>query len=321
MAVTLPDSVRCVTPQKKSFSKVVTQNDKVVSSEVVLRWDDTLGNGKNSFSLICHQKETSIGHPRWTQESTGASPELLESYFPELLAYLPYRGMFADGPLYYLKNTLFLAGTKDCFGGESGVQRKTKDGVLRWKLPVTPFYFVDSNKKPAPYINEFEPVLSEGKSRELSRAQAILGVGPVSEDELLLEPETLEELLRKKYPELPEITIKNAVYCAGDRDYHGLRAGEHRRYAEGLMWQQKSRPFSIRYADEQPDAEIVEYVPVLGDGKERELDVARHSAVWLGASDEELMLPEDQLAERLVARLPALMYKFKEDIEKLGFVY
>lgn len=56
-----------------------------------------------------------------------------------------------------------------------------------------------------------------------------------------------------------------------------------------------------------------------GEGKERELDSARHAAIWPDATDEELTAPG--LEERLKARLPKLLEDFRKDIEALGFVF
>jgi hypothetical protein len=55
------------------------------------------------------------------------------------------------------------------------------------------------------------------------------------------------------------------------------------------------------------------------EGKERELDAARRSAVWPDATDAELTEPG--LKERLEARLPALLDEFKTAVESLGFTY
>lgn len=53
--------------------------------------------------------------------------------------------------------------------------------------------------------------------------------------------------------------------------------------------------------------------------KKRELDSARHSAIWPEATDEELTAPN--LKDKLIERLPALMKDFKEMVESLGFIY
>lgn len=56
-----------------------------------------------------------------------------------------------------------------------------------------------------------------------------------------------------------------------------------------------------------------------GEGKERELELARSSAIWPEATDEQLCA--DNLEEVLRARLPGLMKEFKKDIKALGFVF
>jgi len=61
------------------------------------------------------------------------------------------------------------------------------------------------------------------------------------------------------------------------------------------------------------------YEPDTKTAKVRNLDHARHSAVWTDATDEELTAPG--LKERLEARLPALMAEFRQAVESLGFTW
>ena len=56
-------------------------------------------------------------------------------------------------------------------------------------------------------------------------------------------------------------------------------------------------------------------------GKQRNFEAARVSAIWEDATNEELSLPADELKQKLIDRLPALMAEFKKDVEKLGFIY
>jgi len=56
-----------------------------------------------------------------------------------------------------------------------------------------------------------------------------------------------------------------------------------------------------------------------GEGKARELDAARSTAIWPDATDAELTAPG--LEERLTARLPALLREFRAAMESLGFVF
>lgn len=122
--------------------------------------------------------------------------------------------------------------------------------------------------------------------------------------------------------------IANTLYHAGDRDYNGLRKGEKRQIRTGrtgkLCWIRTVSADLPKYvdADEQPtETATVTYEPWyrVGEGKERELDAARRSAIWLDATDEELLA--DDLKQRLIERHPALMEEFQAAVESLGFVY
>ena len=53
------------------------------------------------------------------------------------------------------------------------------------------------------------------------------------------------------------------------------------------------------------------------EGKVRDLDAARATAIWPEATDEDLTT--DGLKERLEARLPALLAEFRAAVEGLGF--
>lgn len=128
----------------------------------------------------------------------------------------------------------------------------------------------------------------------------------------------------------------NVLYHASDRDYRGLLKGEKRQLVNGRtklpVWQRvvrngKGESVSISSSDwvdsaEKPnEALTVDFEPVwiVGEGKERQLDFARSSAVWPEATDEELTSPD--LAERLQERLPALLEAFQEAVESLGFTF
>lgn len=132
--------------------------------------------------------------------------------------------------------------------------------------------------------------------------------------------------------------IANTVYFANDRDCWGLRKGERRQITNGRTgkpsWELVARHKGTgevlpvhklekyRDADTLPECEyqlIWQSWDQVGEGKPRELDKARHAAVWLDATDEELTEPG--LEARLQTRLPGLMREFKQAIEELGFTY
>lgn len=132
----------------------------------------------------------------------------------------------------------------------------------------------------------------------------------------------------------PMYYIANTVYHAGDKDCHGLRAGEFRQHTsrgphqnngiEGVPnWELviPAREARDVYATEKPAPVVCEWKPCgrTGDGKARDLEAARHSAVWPEATDAELCA--DDLADKLRARLPALMADFRSDMTGIGFIY
>ena len=128
--------------------------------------------------------------------------------------------------------------------------------------------------------------------------------------------------------------VANTLYHASDRDCWGLRKGERRQVRNGktgkLSWRraildsqgQEVEPDKYLDSDTKPPITYtVEYVPLehIGEGKARELDLARPTAVCPAATDEELLAPD--LEAKLTARLPQLLEAFKQDIEALGFTY
>lgn len=157
----------------------------------------------------------------------------------------------------------------------------------------------------------------------------------------------MHEEVAKHFPELapfikwhltssdgPMHYLGNVTYHAGNLDHWGLAAGEFRQHTsrgprqnggvEGVPnWELSEVPNRTCYAMEKPAPVTLEWVPygITGEGKKRELDFARSSAVWPDATDEQLSLPKAELESLLIARLPALMAEFKTAVESLGFVY
>lgn len=57
------------------------------------------------------------------------------------------------------------------------------------------------------------------------------------------------------------------------------------------------------------------------EGKARELDAARSTAVWPEATDEQLSQPREALRADLEARLPALIADFRADMDRCGLYW
>ncbi len=135
----------------------------------------------------------------------------------------------------------------------------------------------------------------------------------------------------------PLCYLANTLYSAGDKDCFGGRKGEVRWWKYNVSISPSEHGIARRFvfnpdephklldkkeAEEMAvrlDGEIVPVPWVYFEGKDRELDTARRSAIWPDATDEELM--SDNLKDKLLERLPALMEEFKRDMEELGFEY
>ena len=115
--------------------------------------------------------------------------------------------------------------------------------------------------------------------------------------------------------------ITNTVYHASARDCWGYLAGEQQHDKEGLLlWNVTQIGSGYIHSAIKPDlSEYYEIKPVLGEGKEPDLNAARHSAIWPEATDNELYA--DDLKERLEARLPGLLAEFQKTMENLGFTF
>ena len=116
--------------------------------------------------------------------------------------------------------------------------------------------------------------------------------------------------------------VANTTHLAGDRDCWGLRAGESRQIRNGktgqLCWTMRGIVAKYYDGDSPPnEAVVVKWEPLLriGEGKKRELDLARSAACWPEATDEELSVEPEELKATLQARLPALLARFRADVK------
>lgn len=126
--------------------------------------------------------------------------------------------------------------------------------------------------------------------------------------------------------------IANTLYHAGDRDHNGLREGETRQIINGRTklpcWKLEGLPdYSGRTFDglesELPAVPVPHWAPWnrVGEGKARDLDAARRTAIWPDATDEELTAPPAELRAKLEERHPALIAAFRGDMESAGLLW
>ena len=144
--------------------------------------------------------------------------------------------------------------------------------------------------------------------------------------------------------------IANTLYHAGNLDAYGLRKGETRQIRNGrtgeLCWKLEAVNTGPGLFKSPPSDPKVETIPLyllvdsgecpvapvapalkwvpwnrVGEGKDRHLELARLSAAWPEATDEELMQEAEELKKALLARLPVLMEEFKKTMLSVGFVW
>ena len=153
----------------------------------------------------------------------------------------------------------------------------------------------------------------------------------------------LHDEVRRRFPELAHLLrwhlcgtdapmhyVANTVYMAGDRDCYGLRKGETRPLSRPdgspiMEWRTDDGLSHYKLPKPTEGAEPIVFwacqAERIGEGKERQFDAARRSAVWPDATDEELSQDREALTDALIVRLTALMEAFQADVEAFGFVW
>ena len=84
-----------------------------------IRHDDECGNGHNSFSITGNIDEKKK-NGQWYSVACGCIHDEISKHFPGLKPFIKWHLTSTDGPMHYLGNTLYHAGTKDCWGKEKG---------------------------------------------------------------------------------------------------------------------------------------------------------------------------------------------------------
>jgi hypothetical protein len=127
-------------------------------------------------------------------------------------------------------------------------------------------------------------------------------------------------------PDGPLHYFANSAYFAGDLDCWGYRKDEQRRANDSglplwrISWEQ-AKTLGLDTLVAVAEKPCHDATPWLMEGKDREPDLARRSALWPDASDADLMLPKEALMQQLHDRLPGLMQGFKAQLEAAGFTY
>ena len=256
----------------QKIKKVVyyTEDGTAYRITATIRHDDECGNGHNSFSITGNMDEKKK-NGQWYSVACGCIHEEISKHFPELKLFIKWHLTSTEGPMHYLGNTLYHAGTKDCWGKEKGEPYQYEHQIKFASFPVTfkfPAKFIAWTKNQTTGTFKICEVKHEKRNGDT-------------------------------YDFKPKYT------------FHGI-AGE---------WYQC--PFDSKEEAEQFEAafnnipyEVVSKATAWGEGKEPDLEGARHCAIWPDATLEQL-----QNKELLEARLPTLMAEFQKDVESLGLTF
>lgn len=279
-----------ISKQKFTVSRYCTLDGERVHVRASVRFDDECRNGYETFAITGEVREVRKDFTTGLEYtpsgdrymlSCGCVHEHIAAAFPELAPFIKWHLTSTPGPMHYAANAIYFAGDKDCYGLRAGEARIYRDGL---RFPNGLFYSVESSsllKHLRELIERREPL---GDANEL----------PAHDDG----------------------SASGSLLWAGGATFDGFinpsNIPPFKTYQEAHSFHEAFNTClgSVRF-------ERIPYA--LSKGKPRELDAARRSAVWLDATDDELTAPG--LAERLAARLPALLAEFKADMLALGFTW
>ncbi len=254
-----------------------------------VRHDDKCGNGYNTFAITgdLYEPHRQPGESKITHKdgkilwlnSGGCLHKEIAEHIPELAPYIKWHLCSTDGPMHYLANVLYMAGNKDCWHRAPGEPSAFSYAVRFDNCPV-------SHHIPGKFWKFLQERQGTGDFQVIAIAHkesTVLGC----ESKPHFDPKYTFIGFAEKWHECPfDSKVEADEFC------------------EGMN---------------RCKVEFVKLATSFSEGKARELDAARRSAIWPEATDEELMAPD--LEEKLKARHPKLMEEFRAAVEKLGFTY
>jgi hypothetical protein len=284
----LPASVRRTRnePQYKHFGpRAIAGYGTGAAITAKVEWDDSCGNGVNSFSVTANVTAPKPhGHRGyWDRDvAGGCMHDEIAKAFPEIAHLIKWHLVSADGPMHYLANVRYFAGDRDYHGKRKGEPWAWDDCVRFGKNPIA--HKLDS--KFCAFICEHAP-------------------------EFDFEVIRIDHEERGK-PGAYQFAPKFTFGGFGDR-WHECPFDSEEEALAFLHALRRCEP-------------VFDKIPTQwAEGKARELEFARSSAIWPDITDAELIAladgPKDEYERAMLARLPALMAEFKRDVEALGFTY
>lgn len=246
-----------------------------------IRFDDNCKNGRESFAITATIANPGDIDRNWL--AGGCCHDEIAAAFPELAHLIPWHLTSLDGPMHYAANAVYMAGDRDHHGKRAGEPWAWETAVRFGAVPI--------RHKVPKGLKLFLDSLADYDPAGREAALEVLAVAYVGES-----------------------------YSTTFSPYYQF-AGQ-----PPLKWHDcpfKSEDAALRFADAFLNhSPVFEQVPTLwSEGKARDLDAARRVAVWPEATDAELMQEPDALRAALEARLPALLERFRADIDGAGFAF
>ena len=278
-ATTLPITAESKRTRKQVKTFTKTLPDKFQKITVSVRWDDECGNGHNSFAITADIWKTDIKLNPVRWDMGSCCHDEIKAAFPELAPLIKWHLCSSDGPMHYVANTVYNAEDRDCWGHRKGEPSNFEQVVQFGDNPIK--HKIRSSF--AKFLQAYKAGVGGNFDFEVIRYDHENKPG----DSYKFAPKFTYGGYAEKWHECPFDTEPEAL------DFlKALQTGKPQFLSIPTAW---------------------------SDGKARELDSARHAAVWPDATDEELTAPG--LKERLEARLPALLVEFRAAVESLGFTW
>lgn len=247
-----------------------------------VEFDDELRNGANSFAITCTIDEIK-SNGRIVDYGGGADHVEIARAFPELAHLAQWHLCATDGPMQYVANTVYLAGDRDPRGKRAGEPWAFSEAIQFGDNPIKH----KVKRKFWQFLKDAKPHNGRGA----------------------YDFEVIEVAERKES-------------TSGKTEYY-------RKYTFGgfaAKWYEcpfdtEQEALDFLKALQTCKPQFLQIPTLFSDGKARELDAARRVAIWPDATEAELSLPKEELTERLKARLPDLLKRFRETVEGAGFLW
>lgn len=246
-----------------------------------VRFDDECKNGHNTFAITGTTRR--LEHGRFVEDSCGCIHDQIAEYFPELEKYIKFHLCSTDGPMHYVANTVFHASNRDCWG-KLHREPKSFETVIHFGANPIKHKF---GRKFTAFLEAAAP--HPGADRFDFEVLPIEHGPDTSKSDYKFKPKYTFGGFADKWHECPFDTEQEAL--------------------------------DFLYALQHCEPTFVKTATAWGDGKERDLNAARHCAIWPEATDEQLMASKEELTAALEARLPALLRDFRRHVEELGFTW